>query len=249
MQVDTLPVTGSRATQFFVAIAIVMVVFMAIGFGPSLYLRPIFGTVDRFGPHLPIHLIAHGVALTAWFVLFAIQTLLVRMGRRDLHRRLGVLGAAVAVAVVVTSVFTLHVVVARVGSGGAWWEAHYRNSRQVDVIEAAFVTVLYSTPSPTTPGRVSSRASQSVEIPEGRRRFPRRSALRRIEARSPARGAVRAAPSPGGRRRARRLPGPVPSSEPVIRPAPSCRGDPRAPSQLPAWPSPAHAPHPRGCAS
>jgi hypothetical protein len=65
MQVDTLPVTGSRATQFFVAIAIVMVVFMAIGFGPSLYLRPIFGTVDRFGPHLPIHLIAHGAALTA----------------------------------------------------------------------------------------------------------------------------------------------------------------------------------------
>jgi hypothetical protein len=39
MQVDTLPVTGSRATQFFVAIAIVMVVCMAIGFGPSLYLR------------------------------------------------------------------------------------------------------------------------------------------------------------------------------------------------------------------
>ena len=120
MQVSAAPpVTHPRAMRFFLGIAVVMVVFMVIGFGPSLYLRPVLGTVDRFGPHLPTHLIAHGAALTSWFVLFAIQTLLVRSGHRDLHRRLGVLGAAVAVAVVVTSLITMHMVVARVGGGGA----------------------------------------------------------------------------------------------------------------------------------
>ena len=124
MQVSAAPSPRTArpgATRFFLGIAVVMVVFMFVGFGRSLYLRPILGTVDRFGPHLPMHLIAHGAALTTWFVLFAIQALLVRTSRQESHRRLGVLGAAVAVAVVVTSVITMHMVVARVGGGGAAW--------------------------------------------------------------------------------------------------------------------------------
>ena len=61
MQVSAAPSPRTArpgATRFFLGIAVVMVVFMFVGFGRSLYLRPILGTVDRFGPHLPMHLIA-----------------------------------------------------------------------------------------------------------------------------------------------------------------------------------------------
>ena len=118
MHVSAMPVARPRAMRFFVGLAVIMVAFMAVGFGPSLYLRPVLGTVDRFGPSLPLHLLVHGAALTAWYLLFVVQTLLVRTGRRDLHRRLGFMGGVVAIAVVVSSMITLRLLVARLGAGG-----------------------------------------------------------------------------------------------------------------------------------
>ena len=118
MPFSAMPVVRPRAMRFFLALAVLMLAVVAVGFGPSLYLRRALGTVDRFGPSLPPHLLAHGGVLTVWYVLFVVQTLLVRTGRREMHRRLGVLGAAVSVAVVVSSLITMRLVVARVGTGG-----------------------------------------------------------------------------------------------------------------------------------
>ena len=94
MQFSAMPVVRPRAMRFFFGLAVLMLAVVAVGFGPSLYLRRVLGTVDRFGPSLPPHLLAHGGVLTVWYVLFVVQTLLVRTGRRDMHRRLGVLGVA-----------------------------------------------------------------------------------------------------------------------------------------------------------
>ena len=47
------------------------------------------------------YLVVHGIVLTAWFLLFFVQTLLIARDAPGIHRRLGVLGALLAVGVVV----------------------------------------------------------------------------------------------------------------------------------------------------
>lgn len=76
-----------------------MLVAVALGFGRSFYARPLY--IERA---LPPYLVVHGVTMTAWYVLFLVQALLVRAGRTDLHRRLGVGGLVLAAAVVATGV-------------------------------------------------------------------------------------------------------------------------------------------------
>ena len=90
-----------RWNPFFAFFAVVMVSIVAIGFGPTLYLRQVLVPNDRFAEGgLPTYLLLHGIALTTWYGLFLTQTLLVGFGRTSTHRRLGVAGVAVALAVV-----------------------------------------------------------------------------------------------------------------------------------------------------
>ena len=65
------------------------------GFARTYFLKGLFGT-----PQLALLLHLHGIVVTAWFVLFVVQTRLVSMRRVDLHRRLGVFAAVVAALVV-----------------------------------------------------------------------------------------------------------------------------------------------------
>ena len=69
------------------------------GFGRTFYLRSLSGA-----PQLSTLLLVHGVVMSAWFVLFAVQVWLVEARRIRLHRRLGVLGAALAVLVLCVGV-------------------------------------------------------------------------------------------------------------------------------------------------
>jgi hypothetical protein len=103
---------------FFAGLALVMVATVAFGFGPTLYLRSVLGVTDRFGASLPPYLVVHGIVLTAWYVLFAAQTLLVTAGRRDIHRRLGVAGTVLAVAVVASSGVTVQRLASRAIAAG-----------------------------------------------------------------------------------------------------------------------------------
>ncbi|MFT5500887.1 MAG: hypothetical protein ACI88G_001020 [Woeseiaceae bacterium] len=70
------------------------------GFSRSFYLHPYFDF-----PALPAHLYVHGTVLTAWFVLAFIQPYLVASSRVQLHRRLGVFGAVLAVGVATTGLW------------------------------------------------------------------------------------------------------------------------------------------------
>ena len=85
--------------RFFVWIALTMLVAVALGFGPSFYLRPFS---ER--PALPLHVVLHGVVLTTWYLLLLAQVLLVDRGRTDLHRKLGVAGVLLAAAVFATGI-------------------------------------------------------------------------------------------------------------------------------------------------
>ena len=88
-----------RRSAFFLVASVLMVLIVFLGFLPSFYLRFQFRTTP-----LPIHLIVHGVVMTAWMLLFLAQTVLVATLRSDLHRKLGIAGAVLAAIVVVVGV-------------------------------------------------------------------------------------------------------------------------------------------------
>ncbi len=74
-------------------VAIVATVFA--GFAPTYYLRP------SDAPPLMALTRIHGLVFTAWVLLFGLQVWLVESGRRETHRRLGLAGAALALAMIV----------------------------------------------------------------------------------------------------------------------------------------------------
>jgi hypothetical protein len=76
-----------------VALAAVAIVFAA--FAPTFYLNAYFAQ-----RHLDPLRVAHGLAFSLWPMLLLAQVWLVKLGRTDLHRRLGLAGAVLAVAMV-----------------------------------------------------------------------------------------------------------------------------------------------------
>lgn len=83
---------------FYPGIAIAVAVTVFAGFARTYYLRP------PDAPALPLLVHAHALAFSAWVLMFAAQVSLVASGRRDLHRRLGVAGGTLAVAMVALGV-------------------------------------------------------------------------------------------------------------------------------------------------
>jgi hypothetical protein len=75
------------------ALATVTIVFAA--FAPTFYLNAYFAQ-----RHLDPLRVAHGVVFSLWPLLLLAQVWLVKLGRTDLHRRLGLAGAVVAAAMV-----------------------------------------------------------------------------------------------------------------------------------------------------
>jgi hypothetical protein len=95
--IATSPVTSSarRHRAFFPAMSSLLIVFVFLGFAPTYYLRPVAA-----GP-IPAYLHVHGAAMTVWFLLLLVQTALIATRRRAVHRRLGIVGAGVALVIVV----------------------------------------------------------------------------------------------------------------------------------------------------
>jgi FtsH-binding integral membrane protein len=79
--------------RFFSGMAAAGLVTVVAGFAPTYFLSGLFE-----GPPLSPTLHLHGALFTAWMVLFLVQALLVAAKRTDVHRRLGVAGAVLAVA-------------------------------------------------------------------------------------------------------------------------------------------------------
>lgn len=75
---------------------LLVLVIVFAGFAPTFYLKGLFGN-----PPLSNLLFAHGLVMSSWIALLVVQTALVQSGRTDLHRRVGVAGAGIAVLLVV----------------------------------------------------------------------------------------------------------------------------------------------------
>ena len=95
----TVPRNAERRFYGLAALVAALVVFA--GFARTYYLKGAFGAPELSGL---VHL--HGIIMTAWIVLFAVQAGLVAARRVDLHRRLGAAGAVLAGLVVVVGFAT-----------------------------------------------------------------------------------------------------------------------------------------------
>lgn len=93
--------------RFYVSAAISIAVIVLAGFSVDLDLLR-----DMSGLSALVRL--HGVVMFAWIALFVAQTMLVARQRVQWHRRLGILGAALAAAVVIADTATV-ITAARLG--------------------------------------------------------------------------------------------------------------------------------------
>jgi hypothetical protein len=113
MATSTLPPSGLAVRArtddvFFSGMALLILGFVLLGFGRSYYFAGVFRAP------LPSPLVhVHAAVFTAWILLLIVQTSLVSAGRVDLHRRLGIFGAALAGAMVVLAVLVATEALAR----------------------------------------------------------------------------------------------------------------------------------------
>lgn len=108
----TAPAVRSRSeSRYYVGIGIALLAIVVWGFTRSFYLRPFFAVhhaLDLSGTaRVPPLVVMHGLLLTAWFGLFAVQVWLAGTRRINVHRQLGIAGAVVAVLLVLSSAATM----------------------------------------------------------------------------------------------------------------------------------------------
>ncbi len=91
-----------REKRFFLFLAVLCAIFVFLGFSPSFYLKDVI----HAPPALSAMTRVHGVVFTAWVLLFVTQAALINAGNPALHRRLGLMGAALMGAVIAIGVPT-----------------------------------------------------------------------------------------------------------------------------------------------
>lgn len=102
--IDSWHVRWSAERRFHLAFILILLGAVFLGFSRTFFLRPWFREwADVHGAPEPFFYF-HGAVFAGWFVLLLAQSSLVAAGRVDLHRRLGQLGAGLAVVMVVLGV-------------------------------------------------------------------------------------------------------------------------------------------------
>lgn len=90
----------SREHQFFWGMSVLMALIIFIGFAPTYFLAALFHAEPLPAPVVRIH----GAVFTSWIMLLVAQTSLAASGRANIHRRLGILGLALAPVVIALGV-------------------------------------------------------------------------------------------------------------------------------------------------
>lgn len=93
------PRMGAQAERrFYIGMALFSIAVVVAGFSHSFFLRA-WVHFPYPKPVLSPFIILHGLVFFAWMLIFLAQTWLVAVDRRDLHRRLGMAGFAVGLAI------------------------------------------------------------------------------------------------------------------------------------------------------
>ena len=108
---DPIRTSADAERRFYGGMAAAILVVAILGFARTYFLRPILPVPTPAPPALTHLVHLHAFLFTAWVVLLFIQTRLVAARRIDLHLRLGVIAAGVAVVMVAVGVLVaLHAV-------------------------------------------------------------------------------------------------------------------------------------------
>jgi hypothetical protein len=111
---EAAPASGvRRRNRFYLAMSGVILALVLIGFAPTLYLRAFFEVRP-----VPVRLLVHGAALTAWFVWLFMQALMIGSGRTHVHRRLGIAGVVLGPVVVFGGLLATLGIAARIAENG-----------------------------------------------------------------------------------------------------------------------------------
>jgi len=94
------PIARTAEHAFFTTMSWLIALIVFIGFSRTYYLARMFGAHPLAAPIVHVH----GAVFTSWIVLLLVQTSLVARGHAKIHRRLGVIGLAIAPAMVVLGV-------------------------------------------------------------------------------------------------------------------------------------------------
>jgi uncharacterized membrane protein YozB (DUF420 family) len=92
----TFPARARADRNAFLLFTALVWVAVLSGFGTDS-----FNHLSKYGLDYPLIVHFHAVAFVGWLVLFTVQVALIRNGRADIHRRLGMAGAVLAAIMVV----------------------------------------------------------------------------------------------------------------------------------------------------
>lgn len=138
------PVAGpmSVARRFYLLAGVAFVVVSAIGF-QEFYLRGREFGGAAISPQMFPFVIVHGLALTAWLVLFLTQAALISSRRRKIHMTLGRYAAGLGVVIVISG---LLVAVKSVQADplSIFWGMEYRQFLLVMLTEISCFAVLFT---------------------------------------------------------------------------------------------------------
>src|SRR5690349_14965780 len=102
MAVSEAALIRMREKRVYLIAAILLPIIVLIGFGRTYYFTPF---IDA--PPLASYLVEiHGAIMTAWVTLFVAQVFLIRTKNVRVHQKLGFLGIALAILIVIAGFFT-----------------------------------------------------------------------------------------------------------------------------------------------
>ena len=83
------------ARYLYTIASVVLMLIVLVGFSQTYFLRGVFNSTKEMSVLLHVH----GVIMTTWFVLLIVQSTLIAKRQIAVHRRLGIFGALLAVAI------------------------------------------------------------------------------------------------------------------------------------------------------
>jgi uncharacterized integral membrane protein len=105
MTVGSFPARATADRNAFLLFTALVWVAVLSGFGTDT-----FNHLSKYGLDYPLIVHFHAVAFVGYLALFTVQVALIRTARADIHRRLGIAGAALAAIMVVLGPATALVV-------------------------------------------------------------------------------------------------------------------------------------------
>src|ERR1700752_582691 len=133
-------VQPKKSPRYFYSVAaVVMLLIMLAGFYPY-YLRGEGMGGRKISSQLVTLVLVHGAAMTAWLVLFFVQSLLIPARKLRVHMKLGWVAVAVALVVSVSG-FMVAVQSVRVVPAIPFWGMAYRQFLMVMLAEVSLFTL------------------------------------------------------------------------------------------------------------